>query len=183
VASGPVVTAAGFAIVEPASSRENRVDLVLVISLAVHTLSMVIVLGYYGILGRIVLPALRRSLDGPGVARSLVGIEHRARPFLVLSIAAFAITGIYLTFADEQYEGLVALGGSSWTTLILLKHLVVAGVVGLGLLLDRLIEGLAGWEAEPPETSVRTIGLLAEGITALGAIVILLTAAAQLSPG
>jgi len=159
------------------------VDLVLVFSVAVHTLSMVIVLGYYGILGRIVLPGLKRTLDDRRLAEVLLVIEQRARPFLVLSIAAFAITGIYLTFADEQYEGLVAIGSSTWTTLILLKHLVVAGIVGLGVVLDRMIEGLAAWEAGPPERSVRLTGLLAEGITALGAIVILMTAAAQLSPG
>jgi len=143
----------------------------------------VIVLGYYGILGRIVLPGLKRTLDDRRLAEVLLVIEQRARPFLVLSIAAFAITGIYLTFADEQYEGLVAIGSSTWTTLILLKHLVVAGIVGLGVVLDRMIEGLAAWEAGPPERSVRLTGLLAEGITALGAIVILMTAAAQLSPG
>jgi len=159
------------------------VDLVLVFSVAVHTLSMVIVLGYYGILGRIVLPGLKRTLDDRRLAEVLLVIEQRARPFLVLSIAAFAITGIYLTFADEQYEGLVAIGSSTWTTLILLKHLEVAGIVGLGVVLDRMIEGLAAWEAGPPERSVRLTGLLAEGITALGAIVILMTAAAQLSPG
>jgi uncharacterized membrane protein len=159
-------------------------DLVLVICLAVHTLSMVVVLGYYGIFGRILLPGLRRTLDPGRLAESLVSIEQRARPFLVLSIAAFAVTGIYLTFADEQYQGLVDIASSAWTTLILLKHLVVALLVGLGILLDRLIEELASWAPEaPPERSVRHIGLLAEGLTALGAVVILMTAAAQVAPG
>jgi uncharacterized membrane protein len=158
------------------------VDLVLVVSVAVHTLAIVIVLGYYGILGRIVVPALQRSLEPRAVAASLGAIERRARPFLVLAIAAFAITGIYMTVADDQYEGLSALGSSGWTTLILLKHAVVALLVGLGLVLDRLIDGLSAWQAGPPERSVRVVGFMAEGITALGAIVILMTAAAQFSP-
>lgn len=157
-------------------------DLVLAITLAVHTLSMVIVLGHFGILGWIVLPAFRRTLEARALAQSLVAIEMRARPFLVLSVAAFAISGIYLTFSDDQYRGLVQIGDSGWTTLILLKHLVVAVLVGLGFLLDRLIEGLAGWEAGPPDGSVRLVGLTANAATALGAIVILLTAAAQLAP-
>lgn len=157
-------------------------DLVVVISVAVHTLSIVVVLGYYGILGRIVLPGLRRTLDARTLAESLVAIERRARPFLVLSIAGFAITGIYLTFGDEQYQGLVQISSSGWTTLILLKHLVVAALVGLALLLDRMIEGLATWVEGPPASAVRLVGLTAEGVTALGAIVILMTAAAQLAP-
>ena len=37
-------------------------------AITIHTLAMILVVGYYGLLGRVILPALRRSLDGPTMA-------------------------------------------------------------------------------------------------------------------
>src|SRR3970282_1719095 len=99
-------------------------DLTRVGAIALHTLAMMIVLGYYGVLGRIVLPALRRTLETRQLALSLVAVERRAKPLLVISIALFAITGIYLMIVDEQYAGLGNVVGSTWATLVLGKHVV-----------------------------------------------------------
>jgi len=154
-------------------------DLTRVGAVALHTLAMMIVLGYYGVLGRMVLPALRRTLEPRQLATSLVAVERRARPLLIISIALFAITGVYLMVVDEQYTGLGNIGGSTWAALVLTKHLVVAALVGVGLVVDRLIDGLAEWADGPPEGSVRLVGLAAETGTVLGVVVIVMTAAAQ----
>jgi uncharacterized membrane protein len=156
-------------------------DLVELAALWVHTLAMVILLGYYGILGRIVVPALRASLDGPMVVTSLVAVERRARPLLLLSIGLFVLTGGYLLFVDEQYAG-IGNFGSTWAALMVVKHLLVGAIVVLGVAFDRLVQ----WAAEAVSDDDRRVtlgwlGLAAEGITGLGAIVILLTGAAQLS--
>lgn len=154
-------------------------DLTRVGAVALHTLAMMIVLGYYGVLGRIVLPALRRTLEPRQLATSLVAVERRARPLLVISIALFAITGIYLMIVDEQYAGLGNIGGSTWAALVLGKHVVVAALVAVGLAVDRLVDGLADSDDGLPAGSVRLVGLAAESATLLGVVVIVMTAAAQ----
>jgi uncharacterized membrane protein len=71
-------------------------DLAQVLAVWVHTLAFVIAWGYYGILGRMVLPGLERSLERPAQAAALVAIERRALPLVVLSLVFFAVTGTYL---------------------------------------------------------------------------------------
>lgn len=71
-----------------------------------HTLAFVIAWGCYRILGRIVLPSLERSLDGPALARVMVTIERSALPLVGLSAArpdeptrASALRGVRLSAA------------------------------------------------------------------------------------
>ncbi len=157
-------------------------DIPLLLAVAVHTLAFVIAWGYYGILGRIVLPALERSLEGPALAASVGSIERRALPLVVLSALLFTITGTYLLVASPQYAGLGNLFASSWTTLLLLKHVLIVLLVALGVGVDvyaRRLEG-AGDEAERA-AALRRLSLAAEATTGLGALVVLLTAAAQAS--
>jgi uncharacterized membrane protein len=151
-------------------------------AITVHTLAMILVVGYYGILGRVILPALRRSLDGPTMATALVAVARRALPLIGLAVALFVVTGAYLLLSDEQYAGLGRFAASTWTTLMLVKHLVVVVMIVVAIGVDRLI----GWVADPvdEEARERALGLLGLGVdtvTGLGALVVLLTVAAQLS--
>ena len=145
-----------------------------------HTLAFLIVLGYYGILGRFVVPALERTLDGPVLGRALIALERQSLPFLLLSVAIFVVSGAYLLVSDPNYQGLGNVSGSSWATLMLLKHLLVAGLVGLGVVVDVLVRDL-DWAADAAarHTTVRRIRLTADGMTGLGALIILLTVVAQ----
>jgi uncharacterized membrane protein len=144
-----------------------------------HTLAFLIVLGYYGILGRFIVPALERTLDGPSLTRSLIALERQALPWVLLSVVLFIVTGAYLLVVDSHYQGLGNVSGS-WATVMLFKHLLVAGVVGLGVAVDFLIREL-DWVADAAarHTAVRRIRLIAEGMTGLGALIILLTVIAQ----
>lgn len=155
-------------------------DLAHVLAVWLHTLALVIVLGYYGILGRVVLPALERSLERPTQVSTLMAIERRALPFLVLSIVLFVATGAYLLVIDPAYAGLGNVFASTWTTLMLVKHLLVVVVVVLGVAVDRSVRRAnEAPNDEARKAALHRLALSAEGATGVGALTILLTATAQ----
>jgi uncharacterized membrane protein len=129
-----------------------------------------------------VLPALERSLDRPAQAAALVAIERRALPLVAVSLVLFVATGTYLLVINPQYAGLGDFFASTWTTLMLVKHVLVVGLVVLGVYVDRLIRHLGEATSENArESAQRRLGLSAEAATGLGALIVLLTAAAQAS--
>lgn len=149
-----------------------------VVALWLHSVAMVIVVGYYGILGRIVLPSLARSLDGPTLGRTVPAIERRALPLVLLSIVLFGVTGAYLLVTDPRYAGLGNIS-TTWATLMLVKHLVVVVMIGLGVGVDRLAAAVGEATEAGRHRTMEILTLATEGTTAMGAIVLLLTAAAQ----
>jgi len=157
-------------------------DYVLLGAITIHTLAMILVVGYYGILGRVILPTLRKAQDGRTMATTLVAMERRALPLVGVAIILFIVTGSYLLLNDDEYAGLGNVLASTWTTLMLVKHLVVVVMVVIGFGLDRLVMTVV----DAPDDDARRwsfdlVGLAAEAMTGLGALVVLLTAAAQLS--
>ena len=150
------------------------------IALWLHALAMVAVLGYYGIMSRIVLPALGRSLAGPTLAGVVQTIERRALPIVLAGIVTFIITGIYLLVRDGRYAG-VGSFASTWSTLMLVKHLVIVAMVALGVGIDRLAAGLPNTSEAGLGRTIEFLTLAMDGMAALGVLVLLLTAAAQLS--
>jgi uncharacterized membrane protein len=142
----------------------------------------VITWGYYGVLGRIVLPALARSIDRSARAAALAAIERRALPLLLLSGVLFTATGTYLLVVDPHYGGLGNFFLSSWTMLMLVKHILVIGFVALAVIVDRLV-GLV--DRAPTDlarrAALRRLELTVERLTGLGAVIALVTAAAQLA--
>jgi uncharacterized membrane protein len=151
-----------------------------VLAIWLHTIALVIAWGYYGILGRIVLPALERSLGRPGMPLALLGIERRAAPLIVLSAVLFTLTGTYLLVIDPQYAGLGNVAASSWTLLMLAKHVLVIGFVGVAVAIDLLIRRIGrASDQERSQCDLRWIRFGAEGATGLGAFIALLTAVAQ----
>ena len=155
-------------------------DIALVLAVWLHTLAFVIAWGYYGILGRMVLPGLERSLDRPTEATALAAIERRALPLIALSMALFVATGSYLLVVDPKYAGLGNVFASTWTTLMLVKHILVVGLVIVGIAVDRLIRRADAAESETErETALRRLRLSAEAATGLGAAIALLTVVAQ----
>jgi uncharacterized membrane protein len=151
-----------------------------VLAIWLHTIALVIAWGYYGILGRIVLPTLERSLGRPGMPLALLGIERRAAPLIVLSAVLFTLTGTYLLVIDPQYAGLGNVAASSWTLLMLAKHVLVIGFVGVAVAIDLLIRRIGrASHQERSQCDLRWIRFGAEGATGLGAFIALLTAVAQ----
>lgn len=158
-------------------------DLVQAAAVWLHSLATVVLLGYYAVLALIVVPVLRSVVNGPAIGRVIPAIERRALPLIACAIGVFFVTGLYLMLSDERFLGFGHFFDSSWSTLIVVKHVVVVGLLGVGVYLDLLVmPGIAG----PVDEAARTaaVGRLARSGTAmvtLGAIVLLLTAGAQAS--
>jgi len=155
-------------------------DAVHVGALWLHAVAMVIVLGYYAVLSRIVLPALRRALDGPGIATAVPAVERRALPLVLAAIVVFIVTGVYLLVADERYAGIGDFS-STWSTMMLVKHLVILAMIALGVVVDRLARAVGDASDEGQPQLLEVLSLAADGTMVLGAIVLLLTAVAQLA--
>lgn len=157
-------------------------DLIHVLATWLHTVAFVIAWGYYGILGRFVLPSLLETGDARSRVTALVAIERRALPFVGLTVVLFIVTGSYLLVTNSHYAGIGNVGASGWAALMLVKHLVIVALVGVGVALDRMIRGLDPEAGEADgRAAIRPIRLCAEAATALGALVALLTAVAQAS--
>ncbi|MFN8519559.1 MAG: CopD family protein [Chloroflexota bacterium] len=156
-------------------------DLARLVALTLHTVGFVIACGYYVILARVILPGLVATLDGPAVGRTLLMVERRALPLLVVAIILFATTGTYLMLTDPSYHGLGAIR-DPWSSMMLLKHLVVVAFVGVGAAVDWLIRLVDEAEDEPTRAvALRRVRRTTDAAVVLGAVIVLLTAAAQLS--
>jgi uncharacterized membrane protein len=154
-------------------------DFGLVIATWLHTVAFVIAWGYYGILARFVLPALKETTAGPVLGTSLAAIDRRAMPFVLLTVVLFLATGSYLLVTNPSYEGLGNFG-STWATLMLIKHGLIVVLIAVGVTVHFMIDGveLAADDAAR-RAGARRLGLAAEIATVLGAVIVLLTAAAQ----
>ncbi len=150
-----------------------------IVAVWLHTVAFVIAWGYYGILGRIVIPALGRALESGPRATTLMAIERRAVPLIGISLMLFTVTGSYLLVTDTRYAGVGNLG-SGWAVLMVVKHLLVAVLVVLGVIVDRLIRRAAAAATEDARTSAwRRLALGADAATGLGALIVLLTVVAR----
>lgn len=146
-----------------------------------HLLATVAMLGYYAILGLIVLPAARRIVAPRELGESIAATERRATPVIVGSLVAFLATGVYLMVTSSRYGG-VGDVGSTWAAIFLVKHLVVGAMVALGVVIDALVvRGFADPGSPGQPAAVRRLELATVVMTILGALVLLLTAAGQLS--
>ena len=157
-------------------------DWLLLLALWLHTIALVIAVGYYGVLARIVIPALERSLHGSDLADALAGVERRALPLVLLAVALFVVTGSYLLVVNPDYQGLGHFFDTTWATLMLVKHGVVLVLVAVGVLIDWVARGLpVTRDDDELRRDVRRVRLSADLATGLGALAILLTVAAQVS--
>ena len=147
-----------------------------------HLMATVAMLGYYAIVGLLVLPVLRRIIPSRELGETIGAVERRALPVIIASLTIFLATGVYLMGADARYGGVGNVTGSTWASLFLVKHLVVVVMVGLGVYFDALVvRGIAPPEATAQTTDVRRLTIVAGLMTLLGAVVLLLTATAQAS--
>lgn len=158
-------------------------DVVQAAAVWLHSLATVALLGYYAVLALVVLPVLRSSVTGPAIGRIVPAIERRAVPLVAGAVAVFIVTGLYLMLTDQRFLGFGHFFASTWSTLIVVKHLVVVALVGVGAYLDLLVmPQVAGPVDEAARTTaVRRLARGATLIATLGATVLLLTAAAQAS--
>lgn len=147
-----------------------------------HLLATVAMLGYYAILGLVVLPAIRGVVPAPALGVSIAAVARRATPVIVGSLVIFLATGVFLMTTDARYGGVGNVAGSAWATIFLVKHVIVGAMVGLGVYIDALVVrrfGTPGSDDQP--AAVRRLALACGVMTLLGAVVLLLTAVGQAS--
>lgn len=140
-----------------------------------HSLATAVFIGYYFVLSAICLPALAKE----GNAAALSAISKRSRPWLYAALIVFFITGAWLMFTDSQYLGLMHFG-NAWAILMLLKHLLVLAMIGLGFWFNALQR--IGPLLQSPNRTDEAIARFRRAsylMAILGALVLLLTALAQ----
>jgi uncharacterized membrane protein len=92
-----------------------------------HALATVIFIGHFVLLALIYLPALSKVGNGP----LLSDISKRSRSWMYISLAIFAVTGIYLMIVDPNYLG-IGRFDNFWAIMMLFKHILILGMIALG---------------------------------------------------
>jgi uncharacterized membrane protein len=144
------------------------------LSVWLHALGTVILIGHYFLLSVIYLPVLEK---GGGVFLSQ--ISKRSRPWMYASLVIFMVTGIYLMFADPNYLG-VGDFGNFWSVMMLVKHLLIVGMIGLGFWYNAFLRvGPMMSSSNNAELGIRRFRMYSNLMAISGALVLLLTALAQ----
>ena len=149
-------------------------QILIALSIWLHALGTVILIGHYLLLSVIYLPALEK--DG-GVFLSQ--ISNRSRPWMYISLVIFMITGIYLMFVNPDYLG-VGNFGNLWSVMMLVKHLLIVGMIGLGFWYNAFLRvGPMMASNNSAELGIRRFRLYSNLMAISGVLVLLLTALAQ----
>src|SRR5512141_894799 len=112
--------------------------LLIAISTWLHAVATIVFVGYYLFTGLIYLPVLERQMQA-GTLRSLLEqISARLRPFFGGSLLIFLVTGTHLMFINDSYLGLGNFFGNPWSTLIVIKHVLVLAFLALAIFSERV---------------------------------------------
>jgi uncharacterized membrane protein len=133
-------------------------------------------IGHYLLLALIYLPVLEKENSGGLI---LSAISKRSRVWMYLSLAVFAVTGIYLTIADSNYLG-IGNFGNLWGVLMLIKHLLIVGMIVLGFWFNAIMRvGPLMSSNNGASQAIARFGLYSKLMAGSGLLVLLLTAVAQ----
>ncbi len=147
-----------------------------------HAVATVLLLGHYALLSLIYLPALNQRL-GVAATRTVVEqVSARITPWVLGSLGVFVVTGIYLMLASPHYLG-VGKFVNAWSILMLIKHVLVLVLIGLGSYLNVIVRG---WAQPSATEATRADGLsrlqgVVNAMMVSGAVILLPTAAAQVA--
>jgi uncharacterized membrane protein len=149
-------------------------QILIALSLWLHALGTVILIGHYLLVSIIYLPVLEKD---SGVLLSQ--ISKRSRPWMYISLVIFMVTGIYLMFVNPDYLG-VGKFGNLWSVMMLIKHLLIIGMIGLGFWYNAFLRaGPMMASHNNAELGIRHFRMYSNLMAISGVIVLLLTALAQ----
>ena len=149
-------------------------QVLIALSMWLHTLGTIILIGHYLLLSLIYLPALASNHK-----TILSQISKRSRPWMYISLLIFLFTGSYLTLADPNYLGFADFG-NVWGILMLVKHLLILGMIGMGFWFNAILRvGPLMSSTSGAEQATRRFRLYANLMAISGMLVLLLTAIAQ----
>jgi Predicted integral membrane protein len=108
-------------------------EILIALSMWLHTLGTIVFIGYYVLLSLIYLPVLAKNNT-----TLLSEISRRSRRWMYGSLLIFIITGTYLTFADPNYLGFANFG-NLWGILMLVKHVLILGMIAMGFWFNAIL--------------------------------------------
>jgi uncharacterized membrane protein len=148
-------------------------QILVALSVWLHALATVLLIGHYLLLSVIYLPVLSNNRT------ALSEISKRSRRWMYASLLVFMLTGIYLMFADPNYLG-VGDFGNVWSIMMLIKHLLIVGMIGLGFWFNAILRvGPMMSSNHSAELGIRRFRLFSNLMAISGVLVLLLTAFAQ----
>jgi uncharacterized membrane protein len=150
-------------------------SILIALSIWLHNMGTLILIGHYFLLSILYIPALKNE------NRILLSeISKRSRAWLYLALLIFALTGSYLTLVDPNYLGFANFG-NVWGVLMLVKHLIIAGMIGLGFWFNAILRvGPMMRSNSGGEQAAQRFALYANLMAIAGVLVLLLTAIAQI---
>jgi uncharacterized membrane protein len=141
-----------------------------------HTIATLLLIGHYLLLSLIYLPVLAKEEAG-GIILS--AISKRSRVWMYLSLAIFAITGIYLMLIDPNYLGFGDFG-NTWGVIMLTKHILIGGMIVIGFWFNAIQRvGPMMSSNNNAEQAIARFSLYSKLMAALGMVILFLTALAQ----
>jgi uncharacterized membrane protein len=150
-------------------------QVLIALSIWLHTLGTVILIGHHLLLSLLYLPVLASNNR-----MILSEISKRSRPWMYISLLIFLFTGSYLTLADPNYLGFADFG-NVWGILMLVKHLLILGMIGMGFWFNAILRvGPMMRSNSGAEQATRRFRLYANLMAISGVLVLLLTALAQM---
>ena len=151
-------------------------QIIISLSTWLHSLATILFIGHHLLLVSLYLPAVAETNAGGAV---LSAISKRSRPWMYLSLLVFFLTGTHLTLVNSSYLGLGNFG-NPWAILMLVKHLLILVMIGLGFWFNGLLRvGPRMSGNTGAEDAMQSFGYYARLMSISGLLVLLLTALAQ----
>ena len=149
-------------------------EILIALSVWLHALATVILIGHYLLLSLIYIPVLAK---GNGAALS--EISKRSRSWLYISLLVFAVTGTYLMLIDSGYLGFMDFG-NFWGIMMFTKHILIFAMLALGFWFNAILRvGPMLSSNNSAELGLSRFRLYSNLMTISGILVLLLTALAQ----
>ena len=154
-------------------------QILITMSVWLHALATVILIGHYLLLTLIYLPVLSKKESVNTTGAILSEMSKRSRVWLYASLLIFIITGTYLMLIDSGYLGFMNFG-NLWGILMLVKHILVLGMLAMGFWFNAILR--VGPLMSSNTSAMQAIARFrwySNAMAISGVLVLLLTALAQ----
>ena len=150
-------------------------QILIALSIWLHALATVVLIGHYFLLSVLYLPVLQEN-----GGMFLSAISKRSRSWMYGSLAVFTLTGVSLMFVDPNYLG-VGNFNNLWSVMMLAKHVLIVGMIGLGFWYNAFLRvGPMMASNNSAELGIRRFRMYSNLMAIAGIWVLLLTALSQI---
>jgi uncharacterized membrane protein len=155
-------------------------QILVALSLWLHSLATIIFIGHYVLLAVIYLPAISKNFAAGAGGNVLSEMSKSSRKWIYAALVVLALTGTYLTLVDPKYLGLGDFG-NAWAILMLVKHILIVGMLAAGFWFNAIMRVGSMLSANTgSEQALNRYRSFVNGMAISGVLVLLLTALAQM---